>query len=107
MALKRGENVMMGRAGAILATLLLAACQPAAPGAPPPGLATTLPLMGGYRDASDGCRRVGEDAYTNRFLDDAADLVACPAGMAGPSGLDSAAPLATKDGWALFSVPRR
>lgn len=98
---------MMGRGGATLATLLLTACRPAAPGAPRAGLETTLPLMVGHRDADDICRRVGEDAYTNRFLDDTADLVACPAGVAGPSGRDSAARVATKDGWVLFSVPRR
>lgn len=89
---------------------LLAACQQPAADPPPTGPATTLPLMGGYRDAADSCRRVGEDAFTNPFLDDAADLVACPAGVAGLSGLGpetGARPVAVKDGWVLFSVPRR
>lgn len=52
---------------------LAAAC-----GAPEP---SSITLLDGYRDPADQCRRVAETAYTNRFLDDAADLVACPAGM--------------------------
>lgn len=76
----------------------------------PGGPATTLPLMGGYRDQGDACRRVGEDAFTNPFLDDAADLVACPSGVADLSGLGpetGARQVAARDGWVLFSVPRR
>jgi hypothetical protein len=47
----------------------------------------TLPLFGdGYPEAGDTCRRVGEDDFTNQFLDDAADLVGCPADW---DGLDA------------------
>ncbi len=56
------------------AAIGLAACMPA----------TTVPeplpfFGGGYRAEGDVCRRVGETEFTNRFLDDAADLVGCPA----------------------------
>jgi hypothetical protein len=97
---------MVHRYDLVIAAAILAGCQATAPDPVPQGLETTLPLMGGYRDATDRCRRVGEDAYTNAFLDDAADLVACPAGVADLSGLDTAARVAVKDGWVLFSVPR-
>lgn len=86
---------------------LLAACQPTP--TPPPG-PDSLPLMGGYRDPADPCRRVAEDDYTNQFLDDAADLVACPAGMenmgvflADTGGIQ----VAEAAGYVLFSVPLR
>lgn len=101
---------MMRGWSAVVVLTLLAACQTGAPGAGRPEPPTTLPLMGGYRDAEDACRRVGEDAFTNAFLDDAADLVACPEGMVELSGLGpetGARAVATKDGWVLISVPRR
>lgn len=100
---------MMKGWSAVAVLTLLAACQTDAPGAGR-SESTTLPLMGGYRDASDACRRVGEDAFTNAFLDDAADLVACPAGVVELSGLGpetGARVVATKEGWVLVSVPRR
>ena len=90
--------------------VVLAACQTSAPGGESGGPPTDLPLMGGYRDADDACRRVGEDGFTNAFLDDAADLVACPEGTADLSGLGpdiGARVVAEKDGWVLISVPRR
>lgn len=94
--------------------LLLGACTvsvapptttPAAP-VPP----ADVPLFGpGYRTAGDGCRRAGESAYTNQFLSDAADLVACPPGtddrfFAFETGGREVARI---DGWFLFTVPRR
>ncbi|WP_424971191.1 hypothetical protein [Dinoroseobacter sp. S76] len=88
------------------AAVLLAACsmQPA----PVPD--TELPLFGGYRSAEDACQRVGETAATNTYLDDAADLVGCPAGS--PEADSFAAEtggilLTTLDGYTLFTVPRR
>jgi hypothetical protein len=57
---------------------LLAACMPM----PAPEPVTDLPFFGtGYRAEGDQCRRVGENDFTNQFLDDAADLVGCPADM--------------------------
>ncbi len=89
---------------------LLVACQQDMPDAPSKGPKSSLPLMGGYRDTNDACRRVGEDAFTNQFLDDAADLVACPEGVANLSGLGpetGAKSVGVRGGWVLFSVPRR
>lgn len=89
--------------------LMLAACQTSGPPAGRHDPPTTLPLMGGYRDANDRCLRVGEDAFTNPFLSDSADLVACPEGVAELSGLGpetGAQAVAAKDGWVLISVPR-
>lgn len=39
-----------------------------------------LVFVRGYRSPSDECQLVGESAFTIDFLDDAADLVACPTG---------------------------
>ncbi len=69
-----------------------------------------LPLFGqGYPNHGDPCRQVGESRLTNRYLDDAADLVACPPGT--DAGLFSYSHEATElervQGWILFSVPRR
>ncbi|WP_187429020.1 hypothetical protein ROLI_032750 [Roseobacter fucihabitans] len=72
---------------------------------------TTLPLFGeGYRFDGDICRRVGEDAFTNPFLDDAAVLVACPTGAANTGGLITTAgarEVARRDGYTLYSIPTR
>ncbi|MCB5198706.1 hypothetical protein LGQ03_05590 [Loktanella sp. TSTF-M6] len=71
----------------------------------------TPPLFGdGYRADGDQCRRVAEDDFTNQFLDDAADLVACPLDMEniGVFALDTgASAVAQVPGYILYSVPRR
>jgi hypothetical protein len=41
-----------------------------------------LVFVRGYRNPTDECQLVGESAFTIEFLDDAADLVACPTGSA-------------------------
>ncbi len=91
-----------------LTAALLAAC---APTTPPPPPETTLPFFGtGYRAEGDACRRIGEDGFTNQFLDDAADLVGCPedAENLGVFVTDTGAiEVARKDGFILYSVPRR
>lgn len=70
-----------------------------------------LPLFGnGYRADGDQCRRVGENAYTNQFLDDAADLVACPedAENLGVFVTDTGALEVDRvGGYVLYSVPVR
>lgn len=86
--------------------LLIAACTPVPATAPP-----SLPFFGnGYRFDGDACRRLGEDAYTNQFLDDAADLVGCPADLEnlGVFVIDTGAQeVARRDGYILYSVPLR
>jgi hypothetical protein len=85
---------------------LLAACT-----TEPEPATTSLPLFGdGYRFSGDACLRVGEDAYTNQFLDDAADLVACPEDLEnlGVFVTDTGAQeVARRDGYILYSVPIR
>ncbi len=84
--------------------ILLAACAPEMPAEP-------LPLFGdGYRAEGDQCRRVGENAVTNEFLDDAADLVACPEDMEnlGIFPIDTGGvEVARLQGYVLYSVPTR
>ncbi len=70
-----------------------------------------LPFFGdGYPMPGDPCRRIGENAYTNQFLDDAADFVGCPEDMdtlnefVSPTG---AIAVGRTQGTVLFTVPRR
>lgn len=83
---------------------LIAACEPVPPAEP-------LPLFGdGYRADGDQCRRVAENDFTNQFLDDAADLVACPEDMEnlGVFVIDTnAQEVARTQGYVLYSVPLR
>ncbi len=76
----------------------------------PPPASGDLPLFGnGYRADGDQCRRVGESAYTNQFLDDAADLVACPEDYEGVGVFETetgAVQVAFYQGYFLYSVPR-
>jgi len=88
------------------AALILSACDTATP-----DIATsTLPFFGaGYRVEGDQCRRIGEDAYTNQFLDDSADLVGCPADYEGLGVFvteTGAVQVAEQDGYTLYSIPR-
>ena len=104
------------RATALLSipvALLLSACAPAPgpgggnTGAQPPA---AIPLFGaGYRTPDDLCRRAGESAFTNQFLSDAADLVACPPGTDPRlfSFETGGTEVARHSGWILFTVPRR
>lgn len=84
--------------------------RPTPPAAQPPQAPASLPLFGqGYPKPGDPCRRAGESAFTSPYLDDAADLVACPPNT--DAGLfaftHKASELARIQGWILFSVPRR
>lgn len=91
----------------LLPLLLVTACAPAASTGP----AIELPLFAaGYRADGDQCRRVGESAFTVEFLDDAADLVACPADMEnlGVFPLDTGGvEVARTPNYVLYSVPTR
>lgn len=66
-------------------------------------------FLGGYRSDDDNCEKVGESSFTVNFLDDAADLVACPTGSADDASLrSSGATVATQTtSYTLYSVSRR
>ena len=73
---------------AIPAVLLLSSCSSSGPsisnpitGGSGPRPPADVPLFGGgFRSEGDQCRRAGESAFTNQFLSDSAQLVACPPG---------------------------
>ena len=77
--------------------------------APPTTSVERLPLMGGYRDMGDQCVRVGENALTNQYMDDSADLVGCPEDYEGLGVFQTetgAVQVGAAQGYLLFSVPR-
>ena len=95
----------------LLPVLLLAGCAPVVTVPPPAETTVELPFFGtGYRAEGDQCRRIGESAFTNQFLDDSADLVGCPADMEnlGVFALDTGGvEVARAGGYVLYSVPVR
>jgi len=69
-----------------------------------------LNFVRGYRSVVDECQLVGETAFTVEFLDDAADLVACPTGSAAMASMmaeTGAATITQTNSYAFFSVPHR
>lgn len=69
-----------------------------------------LVFVRGYRSPADECQLVGETAFTVDFLDDAADLVACPTGSAAMASLmaETGAPIVTQtNSFTFFSLPNR
>ena len=93
------------RAGALLGPLLVLGCA-----MPAPVPVNDLVFLGGYRDPADQCERVGESPSTSEFLDDAADLVACPDDYEGIGVFQTdtgAIEVGAVSGYRLFSVPVR
>ena len=89
---------------AAASAVALTGCMPA------PSEPDSITLLGGYRDPADQCRRVGETAYTNQFLDDAADLVGCPEGAENLGVFVTETGAREVDrfgGFILYSVPLR
>ena len=89
---------------AAASAIALTGCMPA------PSEPDSITLLGGYRDPADQCRRVGETAYTNQFLDDAADLVGCPEGAENLGVFVTETGAREVDrfgGFILYSVPLR
>ncbi|MDU8946598.1 hypothetical protein [Ovoidimarina sediminis] len=69
-----------------------------------------LNFVRGFRNAADECQLVGETAFTVDFLDDAADLVACPTGSAAMASLmaETGAPVITQtNSFTFFRIPYR
>ena len=69
-----------------------------------------LVFVRGYRSPSDECQLVGESAFTVDFLDDAADLVACPTGSSAMATLmaETGARIITQtNSFSFFSLPYR
>ncbi len=88
----------------LLPCLFLVACA-----APPPPTSLSLSPQG-YRADGDQCRLAFETVSTVNYLDDAADLVACPADMEnlGVFAIDTGGrEVARIAGYVLYSVPRR
>ena len=92
--------------------MCLGACgssQPAPLPAPPAEPSNDLLLLSGYRSANDPCRRTGETAFTNQFLDHTKDLVSCPENnetIVVFLATHAAIEVARIDGYILFSVSR-
>jgi hypothetical protein len=69
-----------------------------------------LVFVRGYRTPSDECQLVGESAFTVDFLDDAANLVACPTGSYAMQTLmaETGSRIVTQtNSFTLFSLPYR
>ena len=85
---------------------VLAACVPAPDPVPP----EDLPFVRPYRAEGDQCRLVGESDVTRAYLDDAADLVACPTEYEGRGVFvfeTKAQEVAVYGDFTLYSVPVR
>lgn len=61
----------------------------------------------GYRYASDACHLAGESALTAAYLDDSADLVACPKDITLIGNIEGAQEVLVTETHRLFSIPRR
>ncbi len=69
-----------------------------------------LYFVRGYRSENDPCKLTGETAFTNQFLDDAADLVTCLTGYEGADEFvktTGARVVTQTQSYTLYSVPRR
>ena len=83
--------------------------QPAQLPVPSAESSNDLLLLSGYRSANDPCRRTGETASTNQFLDHTRDLVSCPENHEAIEvflATYAAIEVARIDGYILFSVSR-
>ena len=96
--------------GVCACALALAGCVEATPEVAISEPDPELIFVRGYRSAADECQLVGESAFTVDFLDDAADLVACPTGSAAMASLiaEIGTPMITQtNSYTFFSIPYR
>lgn len=96
--------------GLCACALVLAGCIETAPAVAISEPDPDLIFVRGYRGAADECQLVGETVFTVDFLDDAADLVACPTGSAAMANLmaETGAPMITQtNSFTFFSIPTR
>ena len=96
--------------GACACALALAGCVEATSGVAISEPDPELIFVRGHRGSGDECRIVGESTFTVDFLDDAADLVACPTGSAAMASLmaETGAPMITQtNSYTFFSIPYR
>jgi hypothetical protein len=103
------KKVMSGIAGCTVA-LALTGCVEATPEVAISQPDPELVFVRGYRGAADECQLVGETAFTIDFLDDAADLVACPTGSAAMASLmaETGGSMVTQtNSFTFFTIPNR
>lgn len=89
----------------LIAGVILAGCAQ-----PEPITGPDLPYVRDYRAKGDACFLVGESPDTVEYLDDAADLVACPTDYEGRGVFvvdTGAVEVDTVGAYTLYSVPRR
>ena len=106
---RRGEKFMTG-SGICALVLAVTGCVETAPEVAISEPDPELNFVRGYRSVADECRLVGETAFTFDFLDDAADLVACPTGSEAMASLqaETGAPVITQtNSFSFFSIPYR
>ena len=95
---------------AVVMTTLVTGCVETAPDLAISEPDPELVFVRGYRSPTDECQLVGESAFTSEFLDDAADLIACPTGSASMSSLmaeTGAGTLTQTNSYTFFSIPYR
>ena len=104
------ESTRLSAAGLLLGVGMITGCSKPAPSVAISEPDPELNFVRGYRNAADECQLVGETAFTVEFLDDAADLVACPTGSAAMASLmaETGAPAITQtNSFSFFSIPYR
>lgn len=105
----RFNQIILGP-GSLSTALVLAGCVETAPEIAVSEPDPDLVFVRGYRGPADECQLVGESAFTADFLDDAANLVACPTGSAAMASLmaETGAQMVTQtNSFTFFSIRYR